>query len=155
MDILIDNTSKTPIYEQIVNQIKESIMNGTLNEGDALPSMRQLAKDLKVSVITTKRAYEELENDGFTYSVVGKGSFVKEQNIEQIRERKLKMLEEMIEDVIQNSKSMNLSKDELFELINILYEECFLANILIWILLFGTNNIHLLTGMVYFFICKF
>lgn len=123
MDILIDNTSKTPIYEQIVNQIKESIMNGTLNEGDALPSMRQLAKDLKVSVITTKRAYEELENDGFTYSVVGKGSFVKEQNIEQIRERRLKMLEEMIEDVIHNSKSMNLSKNELLELINILYEE--------------------------------
>ena len=123
MDILIDNTSKTPIYEQIVNQIKESIMNGTLDEGDALPSMRQLAKDLKVSVITTKRAYEELENDGFTYSVVGKGSFVKEQNIEQIREKKLKMLEEMIEDVIQNSKSMNLSKNELLELINILYEE--------------------------------
>src|SRR5699024_7760285 len=119
MDILIDNTSKTPIYEQIVNQIKESIMNSTLNEGDELASMRQLAKDLKVSVITTKRAYEEIENDGFTYSVVGKGSFVKEQNIEQIRERKLKMLEEMIEDVIQNSKSMNLSKDELLELINI------------------------------------
>ncbi len=123
MDILIDNTSKIPIYEQIVSQIKDSIMNGTLNEGDALPSMRQLAKDLKVSVITTKRAYEELENEGYTYSVVGKGSFVKEQNLEQIRERKLKMLEEMIEDVIQNSQSMNLSKDELFELINILYEE--------------------------------
>lgn len=123
MDILIDNTSKTPIYEQIVNQIKESIMNGTLNEGDALPSMRQLAKDLKVSVITTKRAYEELENEGYTYSVIGKGSFVKEQNIEQIRERKFKMLEEMIEDVIENSKSMNLTKDELVDLINILYEE--------------------------------
>src|SRR5699024_10124987 len=101
MDILIDNTSKTPIYEQIVNQIKESIMNGTLNEGDALPSMRQLAKDLKVSVINTKRAYEELENDGFTYSVVGKGSFVKEQNIEQIRERKLKMLEEMMKTLFK------------------------------------------------------
>lgn len=123
MDILIDNTSKTPIYEQIVNQIKESIIHGELNEGDALPSMRKLAKDLKVSVITTKRAYEELENEGFTYSVVGKGSFVKEQNLEQIRERKLKLLEEMIDDVIQNSKSVNLSKDELFELINILYEE--------------------------------
>lgn len=123
MNILIDNTSKTPIYEQIVNQIKESVMNGSLNEGNALPSMRQLAKDLKVSVITTKRAYEELENEGFTYSVVGKGSFVKEQNLEQIRERKLKLLEEMIDDVIQNSKSLNLSKDELFELINILYEE--------------------------------
>ncbi len=123
MNILIDNTSKTPIYEQIVNQIKESIMNGSLNEGDALPSMRKLAKDLKVSVITTKRAYEELENEGFTYSVVGKGSFVKEQNLEQIRERKLKLLEEMIDDVIQNSKSLNLSKDKLFELINILYEE--------------------------------
>ncbi|WP_040929173.1 GntR family transcriptional regulator [Nosocomiicoccus massiliensis] len=123
MDILIDNTSKTPIYEQIVNQIKESIMHGELNEGDALPSMRKLAKDLKVSVITTKRAYEELENEGYTYSVVGKGSFVKEQNLEQIRERKLKLLEEMIDDVIQNSKSVNLSKDELFELINILYEE--------------------------------
>ena len=123
MNILIDNTSKTPIYEQIVNQIKENIMDGSLNEGDALPSMRQLAKDLKVSVITTKRAYEELENEGFTYSVVGKGSFVKEQNLEQIRERKLKLLEEMIDDVIQNSKSLNLSKDELFELINILYEE--------------------------------
>lgn len=123
MDILIDNTSKTPIYEQIVNQIKESIIHGELNEGDALPSMRKLAKDLKVSVITTKRAYEELENEGYTYSVVGKGSFVKEQNLEQIRERKLKLLEEMIDDVIQNSKSVNLSKDELFELINILYEE--------------------------------
>ena len=123
MNILIDNTSKTPIYEQIVNQIKESIIHGELNEGDALPSMRKLAKDLKVSVITTKRAYEELENEGYTYSVVGKGSFVKEQNLEQIRERKLKLLEEMIDDVIQNSKSLNLSKDELFELINILYEE--------------------------------
>nr|WP_068128799.1 GntR family transcriptional regulator [Nosocomiicoccus ampullae] len=123
MNILIDNTSKTPIYEQIVNQIKESIIHGELNEGDALPSMRKLAKDLKVSVITTKRAYEELENEGYTYSVVGKGSFVKEQNLEQIRERKLKLLEEMIDDVIQNSKSVNLSKDELFELINILYEE--------------------------------
>lgn len=123
MDILIDNTSKTPIYEQIVNQIKESIMHGELNEGDALPSMRKLAKNLKVSVITTKRAYEELENEGYTYSVVGKGSFVKEQNLDLIRERKLKLLEEMIDDVIQNSKSVNLSKDELFELINILYEE--------------------------------
>src|SRR5699024_836021 len=123
MDILIDNTSKTPIYEQIVNQIKESIMNGTSNEGNTLPSMRQLAKDLKVSVITTRSAYDESENDGFTNTVVGKGTCVKEQNIEQTRERKLKMLEEMIEDVIQNSKSMNLSKDELFELINILYEE--------------------------------
>ena len=87
MNILIRNTSSTPIYEQIVSQIKAMIISGALQEGDALPSMRLLAKELRISVITTKRAYEELERDGFIFSVTGKGSFVAEKNMELIREQ--------------------------------------------------------------------
>ena len=82
MDIIISNTSSVPIYEQIMGQIKRNIMNGTLKEGEALPSMRTLAKELRVSVITTKRAYEELENAGFIVTVMGKGSFVAKRNLE-------------------------------------------------------------------------
>src|SRR5690625_7602338 len=94
MQIIISNSSKEPIYEQITDQIKSSILSGELQEGDAIPSMRRLAKDLQISVITTKRAYEELEKAGFIYSMVGKGSFVAEQNLEVIREKKLKVIEE-------------------------------------------------------------
>ncbi len=90
MQITITNTSKEPIYEQISAQIKKLILLGDLKQGDALPSMRQLAKDLRVSIITTKRAYEELEKDGFINSIVGRGSFVAEQNIETMKEEKLK-----------------------------------------------------------------
>src|SRR5699024_6892188 len=123
MQIIISNSSKEPIYEQITNQIKSSILSGDLQEGASLPSIRQLAKDLQISVITTKRAYEELEKAGFIYSIVGKGSFVAEQNLEVIREKKLKVIEEQLSAVITNSREIGLSFDELQQLLRILYEE--------------------------------
>lgn len=123
MQIIISNSSKEPIYEQIMKQIQTAILSGELAEGDALPSIRQLAKDLKISVITTKRAYEELEKSGFTYSIVGKGSFVAEQNLEVIREKKLKVIEEQLSAVITNSKEIGVSYEELQELLKLLYEE--------------------------------
>lgn len=123
MQIIISNSSKEPIYEQITNQIKSSILSGNLKEGEALPSMRQLAKDLQISVITTKRAYEELEKAGFIYSIVGKGSFIAEQNLDVMRERKLKAIEEQLTAVIINSREIGLSLDELQQLLKILYEE--------------------------------
>ncbi|MBD7967327.1 GntR family transcriptional regulator [Paenibacillus gallinarum] len=123
MQIILANSSKEPIYEQIMNQIKSSILSGDLKDGAALPSMRQLAKDLHISVITTKRAYEELEKAGFIYSIVGKGSFVAEQNLEVIRERKLTAIEDQLSAVIMNSREIGLSLDELQQLLKILYEE--------------------------------
>lgn len=123
MQIIISNSSKEPIYEQITNQIKSSILAGELQEGAAIPSMRKLAKDLQISVITTKRAYEELEREGFIYSIVGKGSFVAEQNLEVMREKKLKVIEEQLGAVIINSREIGLSLDELQQLLKILYEE--------------------------------
>ncbi len=123
MQIIISNSSKEPIYEQITNQIKSSILAGDLKEGAALPSIRQLAKDLQISVITTKRAYEELEKAGFIYSIVGKGSFVAEQNLEVIKEKKLKVIEEQLSAVITNGKELGLSLDELQQLLKLLYEE--------------------------------
>ncbi|MBY7145052.1 GntR family transcriptional regulator [Virgibacillus sp. NKC19-3] len=123
MKIIISNSSKEPIYEQITNQMKASILTGELQEGAALPSIRQLAKDLKISVITTKRAYEELEKAEFIYSIVGKGSFVAEQNLEVMREKKLKVIEEQLSAVITNSREIGLSLDELQQLLTFLYEE--------------------------------
>ncbi|XOQ14342.1 MAG: GntR family transcriptional regulator [Shouchella clausii] len=123
MQIIISNSSKEPIYEQITNQIKSAILSGELPEGTAIPSMRKLAKDLQISVITTKRAYEELEKAGFIYSIVGKGSFVAEQNLEVMREKKLRVIEEQLSTVIANSKEIGLSIEELQELLKILYEE--------------------------------
>ena len=123
MQIIISNSSKEPIYEQITNQIKSSILAGELKEGDVIPSMRKLAKDLHISVITTKRAYEELEKAGFIYSIVGKGSFVAEQNLEMIREKKLKVIEEQLSMVIANSREIGLSTEEQKQLLNILSEE--------------------------------
>ena len=123
MQIIISNSSKGPIYKQITNQIKSSILAGELQEGTPIPSMRNLAKDLQISVITTKRAYEELEKAGFIYSIVGKGSFVAEQNLEVIREKKLKVIEEQLSAVITNSREIGLSFDELLELLKILNEE--------------------------------
>ncbi|RST60374.1 GntR family transcriptional regulator [Siminovitchia terrae] len=123
MQIIISNSSKEPIYEQIVKQIQTSILSGELEEGTTLPSMRQLAKDLKISVITTKRAYEELEKSGFIYSIVGKGSFVAEQNLDVIREKKLRVIEEQLSAVIFNSREIGLSYGELQELLKLLYEE--------------------------------
>lgn len=123
MQIIISNSSKEPIYVQIMKQIQTAILSGELAEGTALPSIRQLAKDLKISVITTKRAYEELEKSGFIYSIVGKGSFVAEQNLEVIREKKLTVIEEQLSAVISNSREIGLSYDELQELLKLLYEE--------------------------------
>ncbi|SNZ11597.1 transcriptional regulator, GntR family [Terribacillus aidingensis] len=123
MQIIISNSSKEPIYEQITNQIKSSILTGELQEGSPIPSMRKLAKDLQISVITTKRAYEELEKAGFIYSIVGKGSFVAEQNLDLIKEKKLKVIEEQLSAVITNSREIGLSLDELQQIMRILYEE--------------------------------
>ncbi|MEN1936737.1 GntR family transcriptional regulator [Paenibacillus sp. 102] len=123
MQIIISNSSKEPIYEQITNQIKSLILTGDLQEGSPLPSMRQLAKDLQISVITTKRAYEELEKAGFIYSIVGRGSFVAEQNLDVVREKKLKVIEEQLLSVIANSKEIGLPLTELRKLLTILYEE--------------------------------
>lgn len=123
MQIIISNSSKEPIYEQITNQMKAAILSGELSEGTAIPSMRKLAKDLQISVITTKRAYEELEKAGFIYSIVGKGSFVAEQNLEVMREKKLRVIEEQLSTVIANSREIGLSLEDLQELLKILYEE--------------------------------
>ncbi|MCG3088475.1 GntR family transcriptional regulator [Sporosarcina cyprini] len=123
MQLLISNSSKEPIYNQIKDQIKQKVLSGELQEGDALPSMRQLAKDLHISVITTKRAYEELEKEGYIYSIIGKGSFIAEQNVDMIKEKKLTAMEEKLIEVIANSKELGLSLKELKEWITILYEE--------------------------------
>lgn len=123
MQIIISNSSKEPIYEQITNQMKAAILSGELSEGTAIPSMRKLAKDLQISVITTKRAYEELEKAGFIYSIVGKGSFVAEQNLEVMREKKLRVIEEQLSTVIANSREIGLSLEDLQKLLKILYEE--------------------------------
>ncbi len=121
MKIIISNSSKTPIYEQIHLQLKEQILAGDLKSGQPLPSMRQLAKDLNVSLITSKRAYEELEKNGFIYSIVGKGSFVSEQNEEMMKERKMQGIEEQLATAIKNSKDIGVTLTELKELLTILY----------------------------------
>ena len=123
MNIIISNVSKEPIYEQIKNQIKQSIFKGELEEGDALPSIRRLAKDLHISVITTKRAYEDLEREGFITSVVGKGSFVAGQNSDFIREKRLKWIEEKLAEIVFESKTLGISLHELKEMLALLYEE--------------------------------
>jgi len=122
MDIIISNSSGKPIYEQICSQIKEMVMNGTLKAGDSLPSMRTLAQNLRISIITTKRAYEELEKDGFIESFTGKGSFVKAQNQELMREEGLKQIEEYFRLSCEKAKMLNVSMEELSELLTIIYE---------------------------------
>ncbi len=123
MQVIISNQSKEPIYRQIYTQIRKQILTNELKAGELLPSMRQLAKDLDISIITTKRAYEELENDGFIYTIVGKGSFVSEQNNEMILERKMKVIEEQLMSAIQNSKEIGIELEELKELLTMLYKE--------------------------------
>lgn len=123
MNLYITNSSGQPIYEQIVVQIKNLILSGQLKSGDALPSMRLLAKELRISVITTKRAYEELEKEGFLYTAVGKGSFVAAQNTEFIREQKLKEMEEHLMQAIDRAKVFGVGKKELIDMIDVLYEE--------------------------------
>ncbi|OUM98319.1 MAG: GntR family transcriptional regulator [Paenibacillaceae bacterium ZCTH02-B3] len=123
MNILISNSSKEPIYEQIKRQIKESILRGELNEGDPLPSIRQLAKDLHISVITTKRAYDDLEHEGFLVTVVGKGTFVAGQNREFLREKRLRWIEEKLAEVVAESKALGVTLPELIEMLKLLHED--------------------------------
>ncbi len=123
MDIIISNASGVPIYEQIEEQIKSMIMNGDLAAGDALPSMRLLAKELRISVITTKRAYEDLERDGFIESVVGKGSFVKGINSEIMKESMLFAIEESLEKAVDKAILGKVSLSEMQEMLSIIYEE--------------------------------
>lgn len=123
MDIIISNSSDKPIYEQIAIQIKQMIINGELKPGSPLPSMRLLAKELRISVITTKRAYEDLERDGFIYTVVGKGSFVAEKNMEFIREEQLRIVEEYLSKAVAGAKAGGIGLEEISEILNMLYME--------------------------------
>ena len=123
MNILIDNKSGAPIYDQIYSQIKSQIISGALQEDEMLPSIRGLAKDLRISFITTKRAYEELEKDGFIYTLPGKGCYVAPKNVELLREENLKKIEEYIDEVVILATSCNLSKKDIIEMVNFSLEE--------------------------------
>lgn len=123
MDIIISNSSEEPIYEQIVRQIKEAILKGELEEGELLPSIRNLAKELQISVITTKRAYDELEKEGFITTIPGKGTYVAAQNKELMREKRLKIVEEKLVEAVIAAKAVNLSLEEIKEMLEILYKE--------------------------------
>ncbi|WP_291573853.1 GntR family transcriptional regulator [Clostridium sp. UBA4548] len=123
MNIIISNSSGEPIYEQITNQVKSAIMKGELSEGELLPSIRLLAKELQISVITTKRAYEELEREGFIETVPGKGSYVSSQNKELLKEKRLKELENKLIEVITESKLIGLTLLELEEMLRLLFNE--------------------------------
>ena len=118
MTIFIDNKSGAPIYDQIYSQIKRQIISGALKENDMLPSIRGLAKDLRISFITTKRAYEELEREGFIYTLPGKGSYVAPKNVELIREENLKKIEWHMEEIAKLAASCNLSRDDVIEMMN-------------------------------------
>ncbi|HJJ41764.1 MAG TPA: GntR family transcriptional regulator [Methanocorpusculum sp.] len=123
MKIIISNSSDKPIYEQITSQITSMIVSGELKEGTALPSMRLLAKELRISVITTKRAYTELEQDGFIETVVGKGSFIAGRNTELIREQQLKTAEEFLQKAVETAKNYGITKKELADMLEIIYED--------------------------------
>ena len=123
MEIIIRNTGGQPIYEQIYSQLKAQIIAGVLTPGEALPSIRALAKDLKISVITTKRAYDELEAEGFLYTVAGKGCFVAEKNLDLIREQQLKELEDHLAAAAGLAKSCAVTVEELIGMLRVLLEE--------------------------------
>ena len=123
MDIILTNAAGQPIYDQIVSQVKAQILSGKLKEGDALPSLRALAKDLRISVITTKRAYEELEREGFIVSLTGKGSFVAGANTELIREEHLRRLEDHLREAVSLSHLCGLDLDGLTSILSMLYKE--------------------------------
>ena len=123
MTILIDNRSGVPIYDQIYTQIKRQILSGALAENEALPSIRSLAKDLRISVITTKRAYDELEASGFIFTVPGKGSFVAARDTELIREEHLRQIEEHMKQIQLLARACGLSRQELGEIYDVLEEE--------------------------------
>lgn len=121
MNLFIDNKSGAPIYDQIYSQIKSQIISGELKENEMLPSIRGLAKDLRISFITTKRAYEELEKAGFIYTIQAKGCYVAPKNVELIREENLKKIEAHIEQIVQLATSCNLSKEDIHEMVDFSY----------------------------------
>lgn len=123
MKIIISNSSNEPIYQQIVRQLKEGILKGHLTAGSALPSIRGLARELHISVITTKRAYEELEKEGFIETVPGKGSFVAVQNRELLRKKGLAIVEEKLAEAVSAGKSLDISCEELSKMLHQLYKE--------------------------------
>ncbi len=123
MQIIISNSSDKPIYQQIVDNIKEAILNGDLIGGEALPSIRTLAKDLKISNITTKRAYEELEKDGFIEAIATKGYFVKNKSEDFKKEEILKKVETSLNETIKIANTYGITKEEVLNMLNILYEE--------------------------------
>ena len=122
MDIIISNASDKPIYEQIVSQMKDMILSGELEEGSMLPSIRNLASDLRISVITTKRAYQELESQGFIETVQGKGSFVAGGNMELLREERLRHVEELLERAVHEAKGAGIGTQELHDMLDLMAE---------------------------------
>ena len=122
LNLIISNSSGQPIYEQIASQIKDKIISGELKEEDPLPSMRMLAKELRISVITTKRAYEELEREGFIISLTGKGSFVAGKNLDFIREEHLRKIDQKMQEIIDLSTGCNLTLEDLQEMLEIIYK---------------------------------
>ena len=123
MNIFIDNKSGTPIYDQIYTQIKSQIISGALQEDEMLPSIRNLAKDLRISVITTKRAYDELEKEGFLYTVPAKGCFVAPKNVELLREENLRKIEAHMEEIAKLAVSCGLSREDILEMFQNITEE--------------------------------
>jgi len=123
MELIIRNTTNQPIYEQICAQIKTQILAGQLTPGEALPSIRALAKDLRISVITTKRAYDELEAQGFLYTVAGKGCFVAEKDLDLIREQRLREIEDHLSAAAELAAGCGATREELLEMLRIILEE--------------------------------
>lgn len=123
MKILISNASDSPLYQQIKDQIKDAILKGELAAGDALPSIRAFANDIKVSVLTVRRVYDDLEQEGFVTSQVGIGTFVSAGNVELLRDSRRRAVEEKMQDMIQTAKSLGIGKEELSQMMDILYEE--------------------------------
>lgn len=121
--IIISNASDPPIYQQVKDQIKDAILRGELNEGELLPSIRVLANDLHVSVLTTRRVYDELESEGFITTRAGKGSYVAQGNLELLRESKRHMVEVKLTEAWNSARSLGISKSELYKMMDILFEE--------------------------------
>lgn len=123
MEIIISNSNGVPIYEQIIEQIKAKIISGELKEGELLPSIRALAKDLRCSVITTKNAYEELVNEGYVKTIPSKGFYVAEINMDIAKEEQLNKIQELLDTIVSATKMNNISKDMIYQMLDILYEE--------------------------------
>ncbi len=123
MNIIISNSTNTPIYEQIKEQIKNKIISNELKMGELLPSIRSLARDLRISVITTKNAYEQLEREGYVETIPGKGTYVANKNVELIREEQLQKIEDLIDTAVSIAKLSEISKTEIQNMLDILYEE--------------------------------